>query len=110
MATYGADIRNAVAAAIAAMLSSGRLFLLSETGRTLAAVPMPAVASPSPGVLEIGPFPKETVLASGEPTRYEVRQASGLVLLSGAGSELRVNPPVLVEGGLVYIDGFTLTV
>jgi hypothetical protein len=110
VAVYGADVRNAVAAAIASLLSSSRLFLLSETGRTLAAVAMPPAKSPSPGVLEIGPFPRETVLASGEPTRYEVRQASGLVLLSGAGSELRVNPSVLVEGGLVYIDGFTLTV
>lgn len=110
MASYGADVRNAVAAAIAALLGGSRLFLLSETGRTLAVIPLPTIRSPIPGVLELGPFPRENVLASGEPARYEIRHASGLALLSGAKAELTINPPVLLEGGLVYVDSFVLTV
>jgi len=110
VATYSSDTRNAIAAALAALLGGSRLFLLSEAGRTLAVLPVPDVKSPTSGLLEAGPFERGTVVASGEPTRYELRQQNGLVLLSGVGSELRVTPPVLVEGGLVYVDGFTLTV
>jgi hypothetical protein len=110
VAIYSAETRNAIAAAVAALLGGSRLFLLSETGRTLAVLTVPDVKSPTPGLLETGAFERVTVAASGEPTRYEIRSAAGLVLLSGVGSELRVTPPVLVEGGLVYVDGFTLTV
>jgi hypothetical protein len=110
MATYSSEVRNAIAAALAALLGSCRLFLLSETGRTLAVFVVPAIRSDSPGVIETGPFARVPVVASGDPTRYEFRKASGQVLLSGAGAELRINPSSLVEGGLVYIDGFTLTV
>lgn len=110
MSVYSADARNAIAAALASLLSGSRIFVLSATGRTLAIVPIPALESPSAGVLTTGPFPPVDALASGEPSHYEIRQSSGLMLLSGAGAELKITPSSLVEGGRVYIDSFSLTV
>lgn len=110
MAIYSAEMRNAVAAAIAHLLGGSSLYLLSETGRTLAVLAMPSFSSDSPGEITSGKFSRTDVLASGTPTRYEVRKTSGQVLLSGAGAELKINPSSLLEGGLVYVDGFTLTV
>jgi len=110
VAIYGAEIRNTVAAAIAAKLGGSRLFLLSEQGRVLAILPMPGFTSETPGVIETGKFDRVTVLASGDPTRYEIRPAAGFPLLSGAGAELKINPASLIEGGLVYVDSFVLTV
>jgi hypothetical protein len=111
VATYGADVRDAVGAAIASVLNGSRLFLLSETGTVLAVLPAPNITSKEPGVIETGKFERGSVIASGKPTRYEFRRTNGgLPSLSGAGAELRIDPPVLIEGGLVYVDGFTLTI
>lgn len=110
MATYSPDTRNAIAAAIASLLSGSRLFLLSATGTILAIVPTPPIRSPETGTIEAGPFAVGDVVGSGEPVRYEFRQASGLAVMSGFGSELRIDPPLLVAGGRVFIDSFVLTV
>lgn len=119
MATYGPDTRNAVAAAIALVLSGAHLYLLTETGLTLAAVPFPSFTSPTEGVLEAVGFPATEAIATGEPRRYEVRRGSGSVLLSGSSNELTIRlegmpvgqrPPTLMRGGRVFVDGFLLTV
>lgn len=110
MAIYSAETRNVVAAALAALLGGSRLFLLSETGRTLAVFPMPTLNSAVSGVIEAEKFERQNVVAPGAPTRWEVRRGSGQVLLSGSASELTITPPQLSDGGLVYIDGFVLTV
>lgn len=111
MAIYSTAARNTLAAALAGLLGGSRLFLISATGRTLAVLDVPELKSDSPGVLEtVTLFKPEDVIASGDPQRYEIRQPSGLVILSGAAAELSINPPSLVEKGRIYIDKFVLTV
>lgn len=110
MATYSAAARNTLAAALAQLLGGSRLFVLSATGRTLAVFAVPSFTSTVPGVLETGAWSREIVMASGMPDRWEIRQASGLVLMSGTSAELRITPPELVQDGNVFVDGMTLTV
>ena len=110
MAVLSPDTRNAIAATLAALLGGSRLFVFSATGRVLVVAPVAEIQSPEVGLLQSGPFAPAQVVASGEPARFEFRQASGLVVLSGFSAELKISPVQLVEGGTVYIDAFTLHV
>jgi hypothetical protein len=110
VATYALDVRDAVAAAVRAVLGGTRLVLLSESGTTLADFAMPTLESPAVGTLKAAAFRPVEAQADGQATRYEIRRPTGQVLVSGRPGELRIDPPYITRRGMVYLDDFELVV
>lgn len=118
MISYALATRNAVAAAVAALVDAGsgngKIRIFSANKSVLLAditLPKPAFGSPVDGEVGLSALSEGVVVTGGVAAEYELTDSDNNAVISGDvgvyGSDLNLKTVLLTAGDVIEVEGFT---